>query len=64
MLLELPIPSIFVIERESGVFELIDGLQRVSSLIQFLNHQALSLDQLTLQGCDLIPELNGLTLGL
>ncbi|GAB4058203.1 DUF262 domain-containing protein [Uliginosibacterium sediminicola] len=59
MLLELPIPSIFVIERESGVFELIDGLQRVSSLIQFLNHRALNLDKLTLQGCDLIPELNG-----
>lgn len=61
MLLELPIPSIFVIERENGVFELIDGLQRVSSIIQFLNSGALNLEALKLEGCDLIPELNGMT---
>lgn len=61
MLLELPIPSIFVIERENGVLELIDGLQRTSSLIQFINPQALDLDLLKLEGCDLVPELNGLS---
>ena len=60
MLLELPIPSIFVIERETGVLELIDGLQRVSSIIQFLNPTALELEPLRLDGCDLVPELNGL----
>ncbi|WP_227747864.1 DUF262 domain-containing protein [Pseudomonas syringae] len=60
MLLELPIPSIFVIERENGVLELIDGLQRSSSLIQFVNPSALNLSGLVLEGCDLIPELNGL----
>ena len=59
VLLELPIPSIFVIERDSGVFELIDGLQRVSSLIQFINPTSLELDSLILEGCDLVPELNG-----
>ena len=58
MLLELPIPSIFVIERENGVLELIDGLQRISSLIQFVNHSALDLERLSLVGCDLVPELN------
>lgn len=61
LLLELPIPSIFVIERENGVLELIDGLQRVSSLIQFINSRAIDLEKLTLEGCDLIPELNGET---
>ncbi|MET3449217.1 DUF262 domain-containing protein [Ralstonia sp. 1138] len=61
LLLELPIPSIFVIERESGVFELIDGLQRVSSVTQFISPEALKLDKLVLDGCDLVPELNGLT---
>src|SRR5262245_59549888 len=35
ILLELPIPQIFVIENESGVIELIDGLQRISSVIHF-----------------------------
>ncbi|WP_282294694.1 DUF262 domain-containing protein [Stenotrophomonas sp. PS02289] len=59
MLLELPIPSIFVIEREDGVFELIDGLQRTSSLIQFVSANAIQLDPLVLEGCDLVPELNG-----
>lgn len=58
ILLELPIPQIFVIERETGVFELIDGLQRVSSVIQFINPAILNLDPLILQGCDLVKELN------
>lgn len=61
LLLELPIPSIFVIERESGVFELIDGLQRISSVIQFINPEALGLEKLVLDGCDLIPDLDNLT---
>jgi len=61
MLLELPIPSIFVIEREDGVLELIDGLQRVSSLIQFVSSNALGLQPLTLDGCDLVNELNGMS---
>jgi len=37
LLLELPIPSIFLIERENGVLELIDGLQRISSLLNFID---------------------------
>ena len=59
ILLELPIPQIFVIEREDGVFELIDGLQRVSSVIQFINPMILNLEPLILQECDLVHELNG-----
>ncbi|MEP0749281.1 DUF262 domain-containing protein [Trichocoleus sp. AS-A1] len=41
ILLELPIPQIFVIENSTGVLELIDGLQRVSSVIQFIDASAL-----------------------
>lgn len=59
LLLELPIPSIFVIEKEDGVLELIDGLQRISSLVQFINPDSLGLKALVLEGCDLVPELNG-----
>jgi len=58
LLLELPIPSIFVIEKESGVLELIDGLQRTSSLLQFVNPSSIELDPLVLDGCDLVEELN------
>src|SRR5436190_1903675 len=56
ILLELPIPQIFVIENESGVLELIDGLQRVSSVIQFMDAHSLKLPPLVLSGCDLVPE--------
>ena len=31
LILELPVPPIFVIEAEEGKFELIDGLQRIST---------------------------------
>ena len=58
ILLELPIPQIFVMENSNGVIELIDGLQRVSSIIQFIEPDALRLEPLRLRGCDLIPELN------
>ena len=59
ILLELPIPQIFVIENASGIIELIDGLQRVSSVIQFIEPKALELEPLRLFGCDLITDLNG-----
>jgi uncharacterized protein with ParB-like and HNH nuclease domain len=41
ILLELPVPQIFFIENNDGVLELIDGLQRISSVIQFLDPEAL-----------------------
>lgn len=58
IILELPIPEIYVIENASGVFELIDGLQRVSSITQFVNPVILGLERLKLEGCDIITELN------
>lgn len=61
VLLQLPIPAIFLIERDDGRLELIDGLQRISSLIHFINPNAIKEEQLTLDGCDLVTELNGTT---
>jgi hypothetical protein len=40
ILLGIPIPPIFVAEDESGIWELIDGLQRVSSFISFFGELA------------------------
>lgn len=57
----LPIPPIFLIENEGGVLELIDGLQRTSSVLQFLDHAAIGQPELTLQGCDFLDRLNGKT---
>lgn len=59
ILLGLPIPPIFLIENDKGVLELIDGLQRVSSVLQFLDHSAVSQPELVLIGCDIIRALNG-----
>jgi len=59
ILLELPIPQIFLVEDENGVMELIDGLQRISSLIQFVNSTLINKDPLRLDGCDIIKSLNG-----
>lgn len=36
ILLGIPIPSIFVFEKEDSTWELIDGLQRVSTLLEFM----------------------------
>jgi hypothetical protein len=35
LLLGIPIPPIFVFQREDGVWELIDGLQRLSTILEF-----------------------------
>lgn len=67
LLLELPIPPIFVIEREVGIYELVDGLQRLSSYMHFIGvhgdckNDDGSLNKLKLTDCDIIKELNGLT---
>jgi hypothetical protein len=36
LLLGIPVPSIFVFEKENGSWELIDGLQRVSTVLEFM----------------------------
>lgn len=36
LLMEMPIPPIYVIELDSGVYELIDGLQRISSYLNYI----------------------------
>jgi Protein of unknown function DUF262 len=65
MLLGLPIPQIVLFQREDGVLELIDGLQRVSSIIRFITgrtpHEAVEDQEQTtvLVGCDILPSLNG-----
>jgi hypothetical protein len=62
ILLELPIPQVFVIENQDGVYELIDGLQRISSVLQFVEPTQIELEGFALQGCDIVPDLNGKTI--
>ena len=60
ILLRLPIPPVFLIENEQGVMELIDGLQRTSSVLQFLDHEAIDQPELVLVGCDILKDINGM----
>ena len=60
LLLRLPIPPIFLVEDEHGILELIDGLQRTSSVLQFIDHNSIGEPPLRLTGCDIVEELNGL----
>ncbi|GGM43994.1 DUF262 domain-containing protein [Dactylosporangium sucinum] len=36
ILLDIPLPTIFVAQREDGVWEVVDGLQRLSTILQFM----------------------------
>ncbi|MBU3201739.1 DUF262 domain-containing protein [Clostridium estertheticum] len=66
LLLEMPVPPIFVIETEDNVYELIDGLQRISSYLHFrgiiINENGEKEENfLKLCGCDMIEGLNSLS---
>ena len=69
LLLEMPVPPIFVIEEEEGTYQLIDGLQRISSYLHLrgkleaphLDPAVEKGDMLRLTDCDIILDLNGLT---
>jgi len=67
VILELPLPPIFVIEIDDGKYELIDGLQRISSYFYFRGklsapHRDITPGKvLTLDGCDIVKGLDGFT---
>jgi len=67
LIIEMPIPPLFVIEIEQNKYELIDGLQRFSSYLHFRGKhpdkkdETGALSHLTLTDCDIVSGLNGLT---
>lgn len=66
LVLELPLPPIYLLELEEGVYELIDGLQRISSYLAFRGKLVVDgqpQEALELQDCDIVKELNGLKYG-
>lgn len=63
--LGIPIPSLFTAANSNGSWELIDGVQRLSSLIRFIADES-ELDRmgikdgpLTLSGMDILNDFNG-----
>lgn len=63
IMLNIPIPSIFVSQNEEGVWDVIDGVQRLSTIFQFVgvfkdeNENLVS--PLTLQKTDYLPSFAG-----
>lgn len=61
LLLGIPIPSIFVQQREDGVWDVIDGLQRLSTIFQLVgmlkDERDLEVPKLVLQGTKYLPSL-------
>lgn len=47
ILLSIPIPPIFVAEDKNGVWELVDGLQRVATFLSFFGELDQDLSQIT-----------------
>lgn len=67
LLLGIPIPSIFVYQRQDGVWDVIDGVQRLSTIFEF---QGLLKDEdgkavapSVLSGTEYLPALEGLAWG-
>ena len=62
ILLGIPIPPIFVAENSNGQWELVDGLQRVSTILSFFGELKTVKDKnnLTLEEGKIIKELKGL----
>jgi len=53
ILMGIPLPLIYVKEDEKGVYIIVDGRQRLTTLFQFMSHE------FTLQNLNILRELNG-----
>ena len=63
LLLEIPIPPIFVAETNDGVWELVDGLQRLSTILSFFGMLKIEdKNNLVLTKGTLIEDLEGFTI--
>lgn len=63
ILLNIPIPSIFVNQNEKGVWDVIDGVQRLSTIFQFMgilkDENDKKIEPLILNATDYLPSLEG-----
>jgi len=64
ILLGIPLPSFFVAQRDDGVWDVIDGLQRLSTILSFVgvykNESGEVADALVLKGTEYLPALSGM----
>lgn len=63
ILIGIPLPPIFAFSNENFEWEIIDGLQRTTTLINFLNSYDVEIGEAPkFEGCEILTELNGKTL--
>lgn len=64
ILLGIPLPSFFVAQREDGIWDVVDGLQRLSTIFSFLgiykNEENVIEPPLKLCGTEYLPSLEGM----
>lgn len=64
ILLGIPLPSIFVSQRNDGVWEIVDGLQRLSTILQFMGKLRKDSENLyeplELEATKYLPNLDGM----
>lgn len=64
IMLNIPIPSIFVSQNDDGVWDVIDGVQRLSTIFEFVgdykNDSGQLVPQLVLEKTDYLPSLEGI----
>lgn len=64
IMLNIPIPSIFVSQNDEGVWDVIDGVQRLSTIFQFVgvfkDEDGNLMDPLILQKTDYLPSFEGM----
>jgi hypothetical protein len=53
ILMGIPIPVVYVFENENGIKQIVDGKQRISTVIDFIN------DQFVLANLKMLPSFNG-----
>ena len=63
ILLGIPLPSIFVFQRDDGVLDVVDGLQRISTILHFMgelkDEDGKPLPPLVLGSAEYLPSLEG-----
>lgn len=63
ILLGIPIPPVFVSQREDGIWDVVDGVQRLSTIYQFVgilrDEDDREVEPLALQGTKYLPSLEG-----
>jgi|SRR5271166_5811622 len=63
ILLGIPISSVFIYQRDDGILDVVDGLQRISTILQFMgelkNERGENIDPLILGEAQYLPSLRG-----